>query len=501
MKRLQPLPRAGSSARPDSRPLVIIGKVKGALKLIGVDRIAAGLSLSPGLTLADARARVPDLIAADDDPAADSRLLAALAAFAERCTPLAALDPPQGLILDITGCAHLFGGEEAMAGGLQRKLGRLGFSARAAIAGTPDAARALAQYSPVPLIISRDDQALAGLLPAAALGIGAETALALARAGLRTIGDLASRPPQALASRFGEGLLTRLRRVTGHEDIRVTPLRRAPDCMAEKHFAEPVTQAEGLEAALALLIRDVCEALERRGAGGRVFEVVFFRADGAVRRVRAETGRPSRDARLIARLFRERLEALADPLDPGFGFDALRLAVPLAEPLDAVQPGFGEPAGEAEDIAGLIDRLAARLGRERVLCFAARDTHDPAMAEALVPAGQRTAAGLSWITPEPGEPPSRPLHLFAPPQPIETLAEVPDGPPLKFRWRRRLHEIARAEGPERIAPAWGRDGPPALTSDYYRIEDAEGRRFWVFRRGFYGEAPGHPRWFLHGLFA
>jgi protein ImuB len=195
----------------------------------------------------------------------------------------------------------------------------------------------------------------------------------------------------------------------------------------------------------------------------------------------------------------EKLDALNDPLDPGFGFDAIRLAVPVCEPLTAAQPSLDGEVVEDRALADLVDRLTARYGRDRVVRFLAQDTHIPERAARTAPAAGVEDA-LEWPRPPAGEPPRRPLHLFEPPQPIETMAEMPDGPPLRFRWRRVLHEISRAEGPERIAPEWWRDGNDEPTRDYYRVEDARGHRFWVFRRGLYEQAR-EPRWFLHGVFA
>ena len=330
------------------------------------------------------------------------------------------------------------------------------------------------------------------------------TVLALGRAGFQTLGDLADRPSGMLTARFGAGLADALWRVLGREDIRITPLRPAPEIMAEKHFAAPLGLLESLLAVLERLAQDIMAALERRGAGGRAFEVSVFRSDGAVRRIAIETAQGMRDASGLMHLVRLKLEALSDPLDPGFGFDAVRLVVIRSEPMAERQAALdGGPASQAEagDVASLVDRLTARFGRETVQRFVTRDTHDPVRAGGSVPFLSRHTTA-PFAHPEPGQPPARPLTLFDPPQWIEALAEVPDGPPLRFRWRRVLHEVARAEGPERIAPEWWRCGNAApATRDYYRIENAHGHRFWVFREGFYEDQTTRPRWFLHGLFA
>lgn len=485
-------------------PLVFVEKVQGALRLTALDRAARRAGLAPGLTLADARARVPGLAVLDHDPAADAAFLEAVADDCDRWTPLVALDMPEGvpdgLILDITGCAHLFGGEAALRMRLLAHLQRHGVSARAVIAGTPDAARALARSGQGGVVPPGGEaQAVAGL-PVARLGVNAQIVTGLSRAGLKTIGDLAARPGTPLAARFGADLLIRLARTLGREDVRLVPRRPLPECIAERRFAEPIARTADIEATLALLVDDLALMLESRGEGGRAFEACFFRTDGAVRRLKIETARPLRDGVALARLWRERIEALADPLDPGFGFDLVRLGVMRAEKLTPAQVSLDGRAVEEEEVAALIDRLSVRLGRERVLRFLQRDTHDPDRASALVPADGASLPAL----PPPPEAPARPLTLFDPPQPVEALAEVPDGAPLRFRWRRVVHEVARAEGPERLAPEWWRQPEAAPTRDYYRVENREGRRFWLFRAGLYereaqAEA-GPPRWFLHGLF-
>lgn len=490
---------AGQAPAPPP-PLVLVEMQRGALRITACDRPALDQGLAPGLTLADARARIPGLVSVEADPEADRRQIERLAAFCDRFTPLVALDPPHGLMLDVTGCAHLFGGEAALIALIGRRLSAGGLAHRACIAGTPEAAHALARFTQGGIVPAGGDEAATRTLPLAALRLPPETALALSRAGLKTLADLAERPSAALSARFGEGLAARLRRTLGREDIRITPLRPPPDCVVERHFAEPLLAMESLEAVVVRLVEEAARVLEQRGEGGRTFEFSIFRSDGAVRRIRVETGRPSRDAGAVLRLYRERLDTLADPLDPGFGFDAVRLAVPVCEALNTHQPQLDGRAVEEEAVADLVDRLVARFGRDRVLRFIGQDTHDPRREARMIPATS-PPGGVRWPAPQPHDPPARPLQLFDPPQPIETLAEVPDGPPLRFRWRRVLHEIARAEGPERIAPEWWRDGPAEPARDYYRIEDAQGRRFWVFRAGFYEAESAPPRWYLHGLFA
>ncbi|MGD9540399.1 MAG: DNA polymerase Y family protein [Methylocystis sp.] len=473
------------------------------MRVDALDRKAVALGLTPGMTLADAKARAPHLSVAQADAEADERLMLRLAAFCEQFTPLVALDPPCGLALDITGCAHLFGGDAAMRTSVLQAMAHLSLTGRAAVAGTPDAARALARFGETAVAPPGEDEIFARPLSIAALEAPRETSIALTRVGLTTLGDLADRSSAAPTARFGAETMRRLTRILGREDARLTPLRPLPDCMVERRFAEPFLDLSAIEHVLRPLIAEAMGLLEKRGEGGRAFEARFFRADGAVRALYFETGAPSRNVEALLRLFRLKADALADPLDPGYGFDVIRFCVLNVETLGQSQIGFERRDAPESDFADLVDRLAARFGRERVLRFAAHETHDPIRAAAYVRTASPSSSPDSWPKPAPGEPPLRPLFLFDPPQPIETMAETPDGPPIHFKWRRLRHLIARAEGPERIAPEWWRDtvGRERRTRDYYRLEDRDGHRFWVFREGLYESEAAAPRWFLHGLFA
>ncbi len=508
--------RKGLCAKPGKRPLVIAEKVRGALRLSAVDPQAGQCGLSVGLTLADARARIRDLEVAVADPVGDAEYLKKLALFCERYSPSIAVDAPDGLLLDITGCAHLFGGEERMRALVLSRLRGMGLDVRATIASRPDPARALVRFSQSAICpAGSDEKAVYGLPIAALSGVPGDTMLALSRAGLKTIGALAARPSRILAARFGQDLVTRLAITLGREASPLKPLRALPDIAVSRHFPEPLVQAEALEEILGQLIEEAATAMQARDLGGRRFEASLFRSDGMVTRLHVETGRPSREASSIRRLFRERLATLADPIDRGFGFDAIRLAVPIAAPLGAHQHGLDTKEARLEDseLDDLVDRLVVRFGREAVLKFEACDTHIPERAArriaALMPPASRRGRGMTsaascpaaWPQPEIDEPPRRPLQLFHPPQQVEAIAEVPDGPPRRFRWRRVLHEIVLAEGPERIAPEWWRtrDEPPPAR-DYYRVEDRDGHRFWMFRSGTYGQPGEPPRWFVHGVF-
>jgi len=461
------------------------------MRLVAVSRSAVSIGMSPGLTLADARARQPDIIAVDIDRQADAAWLERIADGCDRYTPMVAIDGTDGLILDISGCAHLFGGEEALRDDLVARLRRLGMHVRAALADTPDAARAH----------SRHDGSAIGALPVDALELDPQDTQALRRAGLKRIGDLTSRPSAPLSARFGEATSDKLARLAQGRDIRITPRRPIPALILERRFAEPLGHVDGAMAAIEDLGVDAAVRMDEMHRGGRRFEARLFRTDGLVRSLRIETGLPTRDVPLLMRLFAERMDSLNDPIDPGFGFDLVRLAVPVLEVVSPLQLQLEGGAIADDELARLVDRLSTRLGRHRVRRLAPQDSHIPEQAVLAFPAISAIDNAV-WPEPEAGEPPLRPIHLFDPPQPIEVIAGVPDGPPQRFRWRRHLHEVVHAEGPERIGALWWRRADNVgLSRDYYRIEDAKGARFWLFRHGLYGREVETPIWYMHGLFA
>ncbi len=474
----------------------MVEKQRGALRLSACDALAHDTGLKAGMMLAEARAIVPELKALHMDAVADHEMLMRLAGFCERFTPLAALDGSDGLLLDVTGCAHLHGGEEAMQQHIAGWFAARHLTLKHAWAGTPECAHALARFSTITHVRPGGEAQAVARLPVRALECGTETSTALIRSGLKTLGDLASRPSALLTSRFGPALTTRLHRILGREDVRLTPMRPPPALAVEQFFAEPLQNATIIQAALCALIEQLCARLEATGKGGRAFEAVFFRTDGAVRRLLIETAQALRDSSVLTRLFTLRLETLAEPLEAGFGFDALRLCVLQSE---ALQHGQKQLDGKIEDERGeaeLINRLMIRFGREKILHFVAQDSHDPLRGASAVPLSvPRTTT--PWLPN--GEPLPRPLQLFSPPQPIEAMAEAPDGPPMQFRWRKVLHQTRAAEGPERIESEWWRDGPK-LPRDYYRVEDRDGTRFWIFREGPFVADGSRSRWFLHGLF-
>ena len=468
---------------------VFTEKQSNAIRLTALSRAALALGLTPGLTLADARARIPDLLVLDRDHKAEARLLARIVAGCIRYTPMTEPAPPDGLVLDITGCTHAFGGEEGLRDDLARRLATGGVTARLARGDTPEMARALARFG-------RDGGDLRAL-PVEALEADPAVTRALRLAGLKTIAALAIRPRTMLAARFGD-LALRLGRLLGDQDRHVSPQRLPPPVFALRRFAEPIGRVEDAFACLDALLAETAETLRERHRGGRRFVARFFRSDGAIPGLTVETGQPTRDPALVMRLFDERLDTLADPIDPGFGFDCVRLDIPHTEPLAATQADHIAPLHAQEQLADLVDRLVVRLGPERVHRAAPENSHIPECA--VRPCAPADTPG--WEPALEGEPPLRPLTLLDPPQPVlQVMHETPDGAPRRFQWHGRTHIIVGAEGPERIASEWWRRRDRGgRTRDYFRVEDEAGHRFWLFRHGLDERGEGEAGWYIHGLF-
>ena len=313
--RLRADPSSPSQTPPDA-PLVLHARQGGALRLVALDAAAARLGLAGGMTLADARARHPDLAVQEHDPAADALWLEQLGQDCIRFTPHVTLLPPDGIGLDITGTAHLFGDEAALAELVEDHCAALGLTVRSACAGTLAAARALARHAPLPIT---DEAAAIRALPVGALGLDAEATRACLRAGLKTVGDLAARPAASIAARFGMAAVTALHRLSGEEQAPSVHLQGEPPQIIMSRFAEPVAHQDSIAAALAELLDRAVAALRERGHGGRAFRLELHRSDGAVHALDVAAAAPTRDPARIQRLFAERIGALADPLDPGFG--------------------------------------------------------------------------------------------------------------------------------------------------------------------------------------
>ncbi|WP_367715446.1 DNA polymerase Y family protein [Nitratireductor sp. GISD-1A_MAKvit] len=499
--------RHGQKLR-DDEPLVLVTTTESGQRITALNRPAKALGFSPGMALADARAIHPALRVAHADLPGDERALIRLALWCQCFSPFTRPDFPDGVSLDITGCAHLFGGEAALMDTLTQKLGGFGLTARLALAPTIGGAWALARHAAdKKLIASRKTLSRhMAPLPVSALRLEQSTVEAMEKLGLKHVGDLIGRPRAPLVARFGPLALRRLDEALGHEEESFRPLTPPHLHVAHARFAEPIATPEAIEIAIGHLARDLCAKMETAGKGARRLELRLFRVDGWFEALPLATSTATRDARHLARLLCERLDRITDRA--GFGFEAASLTAFTVENLAMRQEDLGEDPGAARDgdFAPLLDRLVNRFGARNVTRSAPCASYLPERAAHSVSVLKRVQehdwqAQLRHI--QDGAAFARPLFLLSVPEPVTTLASVPDGPPTRFEWRRVAHRVTRAEGPERIAPEWWRApfGASRKTRDYFRVEDDAGRRFWLFREGLYERDEEPPRWFLHGVFA
>jgi protein ImuB len=484
-----------------------------------------------GQALADARAGLPALLSRPAEPRRDRAALLRLARWCGRYGPNRHADGEDGLWIEVTGVAHLYGGEERLIADLCGKLAGFGLTARAGLADTLGAAHALARFGAAGVRPSGSDtvggafvsgsdpegqtpawimsppgktEAWLAPLPVEALRLVPETVLLLKRLGLKRIGQLYCLPRAALQRRFrssetAEAVLARLDQALGDAPEPRRPLVEPPALFVERPFADPLVSAQGLEAETARLTEELCRSLDARNLGARRVCLSLYRADGTVAQARAGLSFPCRTPEHLMALLKEKLGSL----DAGFGIDALVLSASHVERREAQQAALGPRLGTtaAGNPALLIDRLTNRLGNGRVVRLEPRASHIPERAEAARPALHAPAAGPPPDAPPRSGPP-RPAFLLTVPEPIRVIAEVPEGPPARFTWRRVERRVASAQGPERIAPEWWREigTGTSRTRDYYRLEDERGAGYWVFREGLYGREEEAPSWFLHGLF-
>ncbi|SDR28474.1 protein ImuB [Pseudovibrio sp. Tun.PSC04-5.I4] len=485
-----------------AKPLVVYSKIRNAYRLSCVNKAAVEVGLSFGDALSDARARVPEVKAEEGIPEADEALLAALADWCDRYTPLVATSGEDTLLLDVSGCAHLFGGEDALLEDCLSRLKLQGFTASGAVADSVGAAWAVAR-SDGGVVAPKEQRETLENLSISLLRVEEKVVASLSRVGLKVIGDLLDRPRAPLANRFGEALVQRLDQALGMEGEPISPRLYTPALVVERRFFEPIAREDDVLAVIQSLAENLQKALERRQEDGRAFELVLFRVDGVVSRLAVGTSGPVRSPALVLRLFREKLKTVGDELDAGFGYDLIRLGALKTQDCTAAQLDLGGGSCHEDDLAELVDRLGARLGLAQVSRFLPQNEHLPEAQSLLVPAATVRETALYWTGVEDERDNEalleHPLRLLPHGEQIETVAMVPDGRPLRFRWRKASYEISGSEGPQRIAPPWWQND--AGTRDYYRVEDQEGRRFWLYREGMYGEQSKTPRWFLQGLYA
>lgn len=475
--------------QPD-KPFVIAAQDGSQRIVVAVNDVAARTGISVGMTLSRARVIHPEVQAARAHPHADARALDRLTVRALRYSPLVAPCAPDGLWIDATGAAHLFGGETAMVWNITQRLRAMGITARTAMAGTPGAAWAWSRFgSHHPVLEPGAEKTALDLLPLPALRLPAATVQSLRHVGLRTIGDLRRIPRATIPMRFGAEVLRRLDQATGTAPEAITPILPPAARRRSLNFAEPIATPEDLRRTIDILTQQLCDDLDATHKGARKLDLIFGRTDGTVQMIRLGTSRPSRDTKHLAKLLGEKLPSV----DPGFGIESATLTAWHVEPLQAVQmETMGGATSNPRDVGELVDRLVNRLGVRNVFKIAPIASDIPE--RAAVPADPMTATSTAWLRHLP-----RPTRLFAPPEPVNVIALLPDYPPAKFRWRDEMHTVRVADGPERIFGEWWQ-APREVgeVRDYFRVENDRGERYWLFRTARPGD---EARWYMHGIFA
>ena len=509
--RPQPAPwdEAEPALAPDA-PVVLATEGQHGPVIHAVSAAAAAEGATPGARVVDIRALCPGLVVLPADLAGDAAALGRLALWSRRWCPWSATDGVDGLVLDTTGSDHLWGGEAAMLSDMTARLDGLGQAARLAVAPTHGAAWALARFGAGTEVCGAQAlRARLAMLPVAALRLDGATLLTLRRLGLKRIGDLMTIPRATLERRFGRdgrALMTPLRRLDQALGDLPEPIVSPPPPQrfrAVQRLPEPAMDPQPW---LPGLLQALCHTLARAGQGARVLRLDLFRVDGRVASFEARTARASRDPAHLRRL----LERHFDGLDAGYGFDTLSAEATRTEPQAAAQVRLDGQDDSDVAVATLIDRLSARVGPRAVQMPVPKGSHLPERAEIWVPALTRLNGGRADLLAPGGlggggmtaPPRDRPLRLLHAPERIEVLYAVPEGPPVRFKWRRRPYLIRRHQGPERISPEWWHAPATARLRDYYKVEVSEGGRYWLFREGIAGDGRGgDPDWFLHGLFA
>lgn len=470
------------------RPFAVTREIKGQPCIDAVNLPASGAGIRPGVRLADARTVLPELDATPDDPIANARVKQRFIEWCGRYSPLVADDGFGGIVLDILGCAHLFGGEAAMLQDIQTRIRRSGYRLRGAIAGTLGAAWALARYGKRVIVTAEQLHEALDSLPINALRLPERIISELRRLGITSIAALRGIPRQSLATRYGSEIILRLDQAFGHAEEPIAPYRPPSPYRALRTLAEPVGTVSAVQYVLLDLLKEICARLEREHDGARRLNLDCYRVDGTAAKCCIGTSKPVRSVTHLMRLFSEKL----DSLDAGFGIETLVLSVPNYDEFDPEQisfPQFDPDQGDTE-LDGFIDRLGMRLGFQSVCRFHIQESLLPECSVEFQPV---TTAGIPHaIWPDYRV---RPVCFIDPPARIEVPAGSSDTPPAQFQFGHRLHRIVRAEGPERLTTEWWRDeSQPWESRDYYRVEDDRGDRFWIFQER-------HPtRWYLRGHF-
>lgn len=463
---------------------------RGRMVVKAVSTLAHGKGIQTGMVVADCRAIHPTLEIFDYRGDKPEQLLSALAEWCIRYTPIAAIDMPDGLILDVSGCPHLWGGEVPYLKELLAKLRGFGYEVRAAMADTIGTAWAVSRYGQVSPIVQPGKQLDALFpLPPMALRLEEPVVERLHKLGLYQIRSFIKMPRTALRRRFGQSILSRLDQALGQEFEMLVPVCPIEPYQERLPSLEPIRTAPGIEIALKQLLEQLCKRLEDEAKGLRTCVFKCYRIDSNIQKIDIGTSRPSRNVQHLFKLFENKIAQI----EPALGIELFVLDAPIVEDLSSVQDALWMQRDSSDNmaVAELLDKIAGKIGAGKITRYLPAQQHWPE--RSFKKANELSdKPDTEWRTDLP-----RPIQLLPTPEQIEVTVPIPDYPPMLFIHKGKLHRITKADGPERIEQEWWLQ--EGLYRDYYCVEDQEGARYWLFRLG--DAKPGEKQWFLHGFFA
>lgn len=470
-------------------PFVLRSPSHGRMVITAANALANKNGIDVGMVLADARAIVPELQVQDDKPDLVDKLLKRLAEWCIRFTPVVAVDPPDGLLLDATGCAHLWKGEEQYLNDIVRKLNLRGYAVRAAMADTAGVAWGVARFGQNTLVESgRHIEAMLPL-PPEALRLEPENIDRLHKLGLRQIKQFIRMPRTSLRRRFGTDLIAKLDKATGHEIELIEPVFPIEPYQERLPCLEPIVTAPGIEIALQELLKTLCLKLQQDQKGLRTAIFKGYRVDGKVEQIEIGTNRPTHNVKHLFKLFELKLQTL----EPALGIELFILEAPKVDEYLPQQEKMWEGFGGLEDVrlSELLDRLAGKIGNQAIHRYVPVEHYWPERSFKVAETFNEQLT-TTWRADK-----LRPLQLLRVPERIHVTSAIPDYPPMLFIYNGMRHTIINTDGPERIEQEWWLQ--QGQHRDYYRVEDEEGNRYWIFRLGHYDEKNNN--WFIHGFFA
>ena len=472
-------------------PFVLASPDHGRMVISSANSVAQAQDVDIGMVVADARAIIPSLEVLDERPGLSIKLLKGIGEWCIRYAPVVAIDPPDGLLLDASGCAHLWNGEGPYINDISTRLKGLGYTVRVAIADTIGTAWAVARFGKGSPVIESGKQTSAILsLPPASLRLETDIIERLHKLGLRQVSDFIGMPRSALTRRFGKSLIQKLDKALGHEEETINPIHPGEPWQERLPCLEPIATATGIEIALKRLLEALCTRLKKEGKGIRIALFKCYRIDGKIEQVEIGTNRPSYNVHHLFKLFEIKLSSI----EPALGIDLFMLEVQKVENVSPVQEKLWEKSCGFDNIGftELLDRLSGKFGADCIHRYVPDEHYWPERSFKISPSIHEKLTA-TWKVDRP-----RPIQLLPIPELIEVTAPIPDYPPMLFRYKGKLHKISKADGPERIEPEWWLH--QGQHRDYYSVEDEEGHRYWLFRLGDYDEQKTY-QWFIHGFFA